>query len=79
MNNIQITESEARSIRGLFNTNGWKTYMIIMRNAREKARDAMESTQRDDKTKQIQGACLVLKEICGIENNVSKILSSDDN
>jgi hypothetical protein len=74
MNNIQITESEARSIRSLFNTNGWKTYLTVMRKAREKARDMMEGSVRDDKTKQLQGACLVLKEICSIEDYISKIL-----
>lgn len=78
MNNIQITDSEARSIRSLFNTHGWKTYITVMCRAREKARDAMESAQRDDKTKQLQGACLVLKEICGIENNILSS-ASDDN
>ncbi len=74
MNNIQMTESEARSIRSLFNTNGWKTYMIVMHNAREKGRDTWEASQRDDKTKQLQGACLILKEICNIENKIDDIL-----
>ena len=79
MNNIQISESEARSIRGLFNTNGWNIYMTVIRNAREKARDAMESAIRDDKTRQAQGACLTLKEICKIEDKVRNTLQDDNN
>lgn len=79
MNNIQISESEARSIRSLFNTHGWETYISVMHKARAKARDMMESSIRDDKTRQFQGACLMLKEICNIENSIRDILQSDNN
>lgn len=79
MNNIQISESEARSIRSLFNTNGWETYKTVIRNTREKARDTMEASLRDDKLKQTQGACLILKELCNIENKIRSILQDNNN
>ena len=79
MNNIQITDSEARSIRSLFNTNGWETYMAVVRNARGKARDEVEAGIRDDKTRQAQGASLALKEICKIEDHIRNILQDDNN
>lgn len=74
MNNIQMSDSEARSIRSLFDTPGWRTYLSVMRNAREKARDVTESSTRDEVTKKAQGASLALKEICNIEKNVYNIL-----
>ena len=78
MSNIRISESEARSIRSLFNTNGWNTYMTVIYNARESGRDAMESSLRDDKLKQAQGACLILKELVNIESKVKNILDDDN-
>lgn len=79
MNNIKISDSEARSISSLFNTNGWQVYMTIIHNARENARDATESAIRDDKMRQSQGASLTLKEICNIETKVRDILHDDNN
>lgn len=79
MNNIQISDSEARSIRSLFNTHGWETYMTVMRNAREKGRDTWESSQREDKANILKGACLMLKELVNIEGKVRDILKDADN
>lgn len=74
MNNIQMSESEARSIRSLFGTQGWRTFMEVMKNSRETARNAMEASLRDEKTRQLQGACLMLRDVCNIEQNIRDIL-----
>lgn len=79
MSNIQISDSEARSIRSLFNTHGWETYITMIRRAREKCRDAMETSARDEKTKQLQGVCLILRDICNVEEDIRKILKDDNN
>lgn len=69
-----MSDSEARSIRSMFDTPGWRTYLSVIRKAREKARDAMEGSTRDEVTRKAQGASLALKEICNIEKSVHNIL-----